>query len=265
MANLEAAFGERYTERERTRIGRESVRGFAATMLELFWLAGRPALSWKDFVEDDGEEEIGRHLESDQGVIFVLQHVGNWEVANFVAGWRGQGTRVIAQEFKNPLLGPVFDHAREASGNEVLGRQRVMVRILKHLGRGGAVAMLADLTLPPDQPTVVIECFGLQTCVTSMHVELAKRLGCVLVPVTGLRQPSGRIRIQVGAPVDSAGSIREVAQACWDVAERAIREQPELWLWSYKHWRYLPAERQREYPFYANLSGAFEKRLAGKI
>ncbi len=41
--------------------------------------------------------------------------------------------------------------------------------------------------------------------------------------------------------------------------------RPEHYLWSYKHFRYRPKRATREYPFYANPSGKFEKVLqAGK-
>ncbi len=44
-----------------------------------------------------------------------------------------------------------------------------------------------------------------------------------------------------------------------------IRERPDLWLWSYKHWRYQPAETgDVEYPFYAHVNPRFERILAGK-
>ena len=34
--------------------------------------------------------------------------------------------------------------------------------------------------------------------------------------------------------------------------EKAIREHPEAWLWSYKRWRYIPLGADpRPFPFYA--------------
>jgi len=45
--------------------------------------------------------------------------------------------------------------------------------------------------------------------------------------------------------------------------EPSIRKYPELWLWSYKHWRFKPAGPEGErYPFYANSTPRFERKLA---
>jgi len=57
-------------------------------------------------------------------------------------------------------------------------------------------------------------------------------------------------------------SAREIAQACWDQMEPVIRRDPAPWMWMYKHWRYRPEGTDPEaYPFYANVSPHFEKRL----
>jgi hypothetical protein len=53
-----------------------------------------------------------------------------------------------------------------------------------------------------------------------------------------------------------------MAQACWDQFEQVVRKNPAPWLWMYKHWRYRPlAANLAAYPFYANLSQDFERRL----
>ncbi len=52
----------------------------------------------------------------------------------------------------------------------------------------------------------------------------------------------------------------EVTQLCWNALESSIREQPECWLWSYKHWRFRPlADETGRYPFYANTAKRFDK------
>ena len=41
-----------------------------------------------------------------------------------------------------------------------------------------------------------------------------------------------------------------------------VRKNPAPWLWMYKHWRYRPlAANPAAYPFYANVSEDFERRL----
>jgi hypothetical protein len=54
---------------------------------------------------------------------------------------------------------------------------------------------------------------------------------------------------------------QEIAQACWDCFEPAVRRNPAPWLWMYKHWRYLPPDAQRPYPEYANPSPHFRRLI----
>ena len=39
-------------------------------------------------------------------------------------------------------------------------------------------------------------------------------------------------------------SAADVTQLCWNVLEPSIHEQPECWLWAYKHWRFRPGDDQ---------------------
>ena len=55
----------------------------------------------------------------------------------------------------------------------------------------------------------------------------------------------------------------EVTQLCWNVLEPSIHDQPECWLWAYKHWRFRPGNDQTgRYPFYANVAKRFDKMLS---
>jgi hypothetical protein len=65
-----------------------------------------------------------------------------------------------------------------------------------------------------------------------------------------------RIEFSAGA------SLQEMAHACWDRFEPVAGKNPAPWLWMYKHFRYRPlAANLAAYPFYANISEDFERRL----
>jgi lauroyl/myristoyl acyltransferase len=77
-------------------------------------------------------------------------------------------------------------------------------------------------------------------------------------------QPGGRYRVVFHPRVEfpAGASLQEMAQACWDQFEPVVRKNPAPWLWMYKHWRYRPlAANLAAYPFYANISEDFERRL----
>ena len=82
--------------------------------------------------------------------------------------------------------------------------------------------------------------------------------------LTASHYPEGRYRLVFHPPIEfpTGSSLREMAQACWDQFEPVVRANPAPWLWMYKHWRYRPlAPGPAAYPFYANPSLEFERRL----
>ena len=140
-----------------------------------------------------------------------------------------------------------------------------MVRLLKQVRRGGSAGMLADLNLRAHDAATVIEGFGRKMCVTFLHGILAQRGRARLVPVEGQSLPDGRCRVIIHPPlnISPAATYQQIAQQCWDFFVPTINAQPEHWLWTYRHWRYLPAAATCEYPFYACPCPEFEVLLAG--
>ena len=156
-----------------------------------------------------------------------------------ISAWRAH----CAQEFKNPLLNPIFVSLRESSGQRVIPSAGGSVRQLyKTLHRGGRVAILTDLTIPAQLPTVVIDCFGLKTSVTFAHAWAHRRAGATIINVHCEPLPGGRYRIVFHPPIEfpTDASFQEIAQACWDQFEPHVRANPAPWMWMYKHWRYRP-------------------------
>jgi KDO2-lipid IV(A) lauroyltransferase len=267
-ANLKAAFAGRFDVEERGRIARASMQSFARTFVDLFWSSRLARENWQEYILATGTEHLSARGRDGSGTIFVVQHYGNWEWLSFYSNYEGRESRVVAQEFKNPHIGPAFDRVRARSGNEIIGRKGAMLRVAKYLRQGGAVAVLTDLTVPPADASVVIDCFGLKTCVSAMVPAFYRRLGCALVPAVGEHLPDGRCAVTISSPlnVPAGASDRAIAQMCWDHFEARLREKPEQWLWSYKHWRYLPEGADpASYPFYANRSKAFDRKLRSEL
>ncbi len=133
--------------------------------------------------------------------------------------------------------------------------------MLKNLKAGGHAAFLTDLTIKPSKPATIIKCFDKMTCVTAIHAELMKRTGLPVIPGICIPKPDGTYLIRgfkklTFGPDDTDQTI---AQACWNVFEPVIRENPAPWLWMYKHFRYLPQGQENDYPSYARASEKFDE------
>lgn len=261
LANLAAAFGEKYSARQRTQIARASYQNFARTMVDLFWAPRLTRENVEGYLRVEGEESV--HYVAEKGSTVMVTHCAGFEWGSLAGGFRNLPAKILSEAFKNAALGEIFRRLRESSGHELITQEFSMLRLLKHVKRGGRVGMLIDLNVPPTSAATVIDAFGMKMCVTILHAVLAQRAGSQLIPVITEPLHDGTCRIAVYPPVPIAAdaSVQQIAQACWDQFEPFIREKPEAWMWSYKHWRYQPKEATRAYPFYANQSAKFEKLL----
>lgn len=266
LENLRVAFPGKYTLKERRRIACRSYQVFARTFLDLFWSAALTQENWQQHVSirlyDSGAEAQARET----GGVWVTPHFGNFEFVSLIWGFRGIPFTVVAQDFKNPGLTAIFKKLREHSGHTVISQENAMLKLMKALKRKGHAGLLTDLNIPPGKASTAIRCFGLLTCVPTLHVQLAMRLGLSIMTGVCRPLPDGRSEVSVFEALrpSPGDDVTELTQRVWDHFEKAIREHPECWLWMYKHWRYLPSRGEHaEYPQYAKASRKFTAMLEG--
>ncbi|MEM8952739.1 MAG: lysophospholipid acyltransferase family protein [Verrucomicrobiota bacterium] len=264
LENLHAAFGNDLNDKERRRLAKLSYQSFARTVCDQFWTRRITKENFSKYcrIEFDSEDDFRNATQS--GAIWVTPHYGNFEWIALCAGFLDLSFLIIAQEFGNPLLTDIFKKNREASGHKVVAQRHAMLRMMKHLQNGGHAAFLTDLTIRPSKAATVIECMGLKTCVTNLHANLLKRTKLPVIPGICIPSDDGtytmRALPQLRLPEDA--TIQQLTQACWDAFEPVIRQNPEHWIWMYKHWRYKPREHKRTYPAYSNFSKRFDNVLA---
>ena len=263
LSNLDVAFGDELPLSMRRRIVGQSYQHFARTSLDLLWSPRLTRENFSRYVELQNLEETARGTGPERSVMIACYHYSNFEWLSLACGFLGLTGTIIAQEFKNSLLDPIFKNIREQSGHELVPRERGIIRLYKVLRRKGRTALLVDLTVPPTQGAVVIDCFGLKTSVTSAHAWLHERTGVPIVPAHCEPLPAGRYRLIFHSRIANTQSMthQQIAQACWNSFEPYVRQSPAPWLWMYKHWRYRPRNARRKYPFYAHTWLKFDELL----
>src|SRR5262249_37374978 len=157
LSNLEVAFGDRFTPRERERIARKSFQHFARTMLDLLWSPRLTAENFSKYIELESFEETQRYG-PERSIMIACFHYSNFEWLSLVCGFLDLQGTIISQEFKNSLLDPIFKNLREQSGHQLIPRQGGIVKLYRVLRRKGRTALLVDLTLHPKMPSVAIDC-----------------------------------------------------------------------------------------------------------
>jgi len=263
LSNLEVAFGGAFSLEQRRKMARESFQHFARTMVDLLWSPRLTQENFSQFIELQNFGETARDTGPERCLMIACYHYSNFEWLSLACGFLDLKGTIISQEFKNPSLDPIFKKLREQSGHELIPRDRGIMRLYKVLRRKGRTALLVDLTVPPSQGAVAINCFGLKTSITSAHAWLHERTGVPIVPAHCEPLLNGRYRLVFHPKIANTADMthQEIAQACWNSFEPYVRKNPAPWLWMYKHWRYRPAKPDRPYPFYSNFFRRFEDLL----
>jgi KDO2-lipid IV(A) lauroyltransferase len=264
LENLRLAFGGKYSSAEREAIARASYINFVRTIIDLLWAPKLSAGNFQQYIRLEGVSHIPQP-DRTRGAVAMCVHAGNWEWSSLAWGFAGAPAFIVAEAFKNVLLSDLFNSRREISGHQIVPQDQSVLRLLKAARRKGVAGLLVDLNLRPTQPSAIIDAFGMKMCVTILPAIICQRSEAAVVPVTSEPLPDGTCRVTNHPPLSvlRTGSETEISQQIWDFFEPVIRARPELWLWAYKHWRYRPANAPAgAYPFYANVSKAFDRKLA---
>ncbi len=262
LENLTFVFRDTLPPPRQKAIARASFRNMTRTAMDVFWARRLSAHSWQKRLSFEGFDTAAQ-LASQRGGIFVLCHFGAFEWLGIASGLIGVRGAVLTQSFKNPLLEPLYNALRASSGQRIISRTGGMLPILRELKRGGIVGMLVDLTLPTRQVSRILPLLGHLTNLTIIHAILHKRTGAPIIPAEAYPQPDGSCHLVAHPPLpcNPEMSEAEIARLTLAFFESRIRARPELWLWSYKYWRFRNPLDPDNAPFYANQSSLFDKKM----
>jgi Kdo2-lipid IVA lauroyltransferase/acyltransferase len=116
LANLEAAFGPELDPDRRKQIARRSIQVFARSFLELFWTRRLTAQNVEQFISFEDPRMFQEMLDSEEPVIGITPHFGNFEWGSALFAFRGYAGIILTQRFKNDRLTDFFRRLREISG-----------------------------------------------------------------------------------------------------------------------------------------------------
>ncbi len=177
-----------------------------------------------------------------KGVLLVITHFGNWDLAGTIACRRGIPMCFIARTQKNPLTYQALQTARQHSGGLVLDRDdpKLIRKLLPFLADKGVVAILIDIHARGageahtflNRPCRLANGLGL----------LAAKSGAAVLPVALYRDPAGK---HIWAPAavrhfdpstDKKAAKAQLLQSCLDDLSPFILAHPESYFWYNKRW-----------------------------
>jgi KDO2-lipid IV(A) lauroyltransferase len=239
-ANLEAAFGDRFTPAERLAIAREVSRNVIRVFLELFKLPWLDTETLCRLVPLENADIVRQALARGKGVILITGHFGNWELLGARLAVEGFSMAVVARDASDASTASLINSARERAGLRVFGRDdlRSMVR---HLRRNGCLGILPDQHAKAG--SMRMSFLGRPAWVARGPAMLALRTGCALIPAFCVRNQDGSFRayvrpeITLDAASDREATIEAIMRKVNAAIEEEIRQRPDHWLWLHNRWK----------------------------
>jgi Kdo2-lipid IVA lauroyltransferase/acyltransferase len=254
MRNLQLAFPE-WSDAQREQAIRRMVR-------QVGWMAGEfsqfPKYT-RDRIERivviDGEENFDAAQRRGKGVLFLTGHMSAWELAPFAHARYGHPLHFLVRPIANSRVDELINGYRCLSGNLPIGKNKSARAILKVLGEGGTVGILADHNTAPGEG-VFVNFFGIRASTTSGLARIALHTDAAVVP--GFLSWDESLRkyrlgfqpaVELSRTGDQEADIVENTARFMRIVEEWIRAHPDQWLWVHKRWKTRPPGEPPIYDF----------------
>lgn len=246
MVNLEIAFGDQMSERQRRELARASLVHQAASLIETARELQQPGS-----VVIQGHTEFARRVaaleQGSGGQLLITAHLGSWELLNRAATLVAtRGFFALAKQPQQVAANSFLDALRLAAGTRVLasGAKSTLRRMLEVLNDGGWLGLAMDQK--PEGAGIPVPFFGLETEFVVGPANLIQRQGCRVLAAFCVREGRGRYRLAARQVEFEPGTSREeITRRLAAELEAMIRAHPEQWLWTYRRWPDLPPARRR--------------------
>jgi len=246
VINLKIAFPD-WNDAKRKQVIRGMVR-------QIGWMGGEfsqfPKYTHEkieEIVQLDGLENFLAAERRGKGVLFLTGHVGAWELAPFAQARYGHPLHFLARAVENPRVDTLVNSYRTMCGNRAIEKNQSARAVLRALGEGGTVGILADVNTIREQGAFV-DFFGVPACTTTGIARMALHTDAAVVPGYILWDPQiGKYRLRLEPAVDLVRSgdlerdVLENTARFTKLIENVVRAHPEQWVWLHKRWKTRPA------------------------
>lgn len=240
LANLDLAYGDALSEREKRRILKRSAQHIATVGLRFAQSPKLdPAGSTVPF-HIVGEE----HIDNDAGGLLITAHLGNWEYFGLIGHRLGKTAGGVVRPFDDPRVDHAVDRIRRSSGFETIPKDGAGARLMELVRNNGLALVLIDQS--PRDNGVPTTFFGRRCWSTFAPALIALRTRAPIYPAFVVEDEDGGYTLLVRPAIEwtRTGDMRfdlvEITQRCQNAVEEAVRAYPEQWLWFHRRWKARP-------------------------
>jgi len=195
----------------------------------------------------ENEDIVLNALKENKKIIFVTAHFGNWELLTSLISIRYKKLLAIYKKLKHDTFNDYLLESRQNSGLEMKEKHGGIKPLIKSLKNGEPIGLLIDQGTSLDNGIEVTH-FGKKTYFIPSASQLSRMTGAVIIPIFIYTDDYLNYKLKVFEEIkcdktkDKEKDMFECTQKQANIFEKAIKEQPELWFWSHKRWRYTNSE-----------------------
>jgi KDO2-lipid IV(A) lauroyltransferase len=171
-----------------------------------------------------------------KGCLLMSGHYGNWELLGTYVSNRGFPVDLLVKRQSNREVDDYLNSIRRSQGVGIIYTDSGSRALLQSIRNGRFVAILADQYGGAD--SVKVTFFGADVMVPTGPAVLLQKYGIPMIFGTAWRAKTGKHYLKTGLYTDFAGMSRtEIVQMYTKLLEEAVREHPEMWLWTHRRFK----------------------------
>lgn len=237
LQNLRIAFSGEKSDRQLKELTREHFMTLGANLFSSIKIASMSPQQIDARVTFQNLKTLTDAIRSDEGVVMVISHIGNWELFAQL-GHHAPGSKfgTIYQSLRNPHVDRHVKKTRARFGVVPFDRKDGFNAPIRFLREGGLVGVLVDQHA--GDSGVWAPLFGRLASTSPLAATLASRTNSTLIPVAIYTTGIARWRVVVSPPIPRADATPEQMTARINqVLEGQVRESPADWFWVHERWK----------------------------
>ncbi|OGW87273.1 MAG: hypothetical protein A3C35_07665 [Omnitrophica bacterium RIFCSPHIGHO2_02_FULL_46_11] len=245
--NLKAAFGSRYSARERKAIVRKHFCHLGQTAVEVLRFPKMDLNYFERYIQVEHRERYEQIVQKNQGTILITPHFGNWELSQILSAIVGKSLYVLAREQKHTKLDDFLNELRSSHGSVAIHKGGGVRDLIRELRKGGLVGVLGDLS--GGRTGNIVRFFGRKTTAPQGIFEIGLRTHSTILPcfLVRLKGPHHQVFVEEPFALAQSGNeakdIHDSVQNYYRLLETWIERYPDQWFWIYKRWKHCFTKR----------------------
>lgn len=242
--NIREAFPE-MPEKERKRIVRKFYRHFTDTFVETIKLLHVSDDEMRRRIVFENVEKVNEYTRAGKSIGIYAAHYCNWEWLSSVTLWADNSDKIHYSQVYRPLRNRLFDRfyfdLRKRFHSDSLPKNGVLRALLGYRRSGGyfVTGFISDQKPSHNDGAHHIQFLNQDTPFITGTELLLRKLDAAVMYFDVRKVKRGYYRVVMTDIAPSAAECGEfeITDKFAALLERAIRRQPECWLWSHNRWR----------------------------